>query len=85
MNLSLQGLHRIHIGFKMQEVAARYQGEGLSHIYVACASTNTQRLIDLFENTFGDLDEPDLEELEMDTMKSLHEQAAAAESRCRSY
>ena len=63
----------------MQEVVARYQEEGFSHIYMACASTNTQRLIDLFQNMFGDLDEPDLEELETDTMKGLHEQVAAVE------
>ena len=62
----------------MQEVAARYQ-EGFSSIYMACAGTNTQRLIYLFENMFGDLDEPDMEELETDTMKGLCEQVAAAE------
>ena len=63
----------------MQGAVARYQGEGISCIYVACTGTNAQRLIDLLKNMFGDLDEPDLEELEMDTMKSLCEQAAAAE------
>ena len=56
-----------------------YQEEGFSHIYMACTSANTQRLIDLFENMFGDLDEPDLEESETDTMKGLPEQVADAE------
>ena len=40
---------------------------------------NTQKLTDLLENMFGDLDEPNLEELEMDAMKSMREQAAVAE------
>ena len=42
---------------------------------------NTQKLIDLLENMFRDLDEPNLEGLEMDAMKSMHEQAAVAEKR----
>ena len=46
---------------------------------MACAGTNTQKLIDLLENMFGNLDEPDLEGLETDAMKSMHEQAAIAE------
>ena len=62
----------------MQEVVARYQ-EGFSRVYVACAGTNTQKLIDLFETMFGDQDKPDLEGLESETMKEMQEEATAAE------
>ena len=57
----------------------RYQEEGFSRIYIACAGTNTQKLIDLLESMFGDLDEPDLEELESESMKKMLEQAATDE------
>ena len=59
----------------MQEAAARYQEEGFSWIYVACAGTNTQKLIDLLETMF----EPDLEGLESETMKEMREEATTAE------
>ena len=63
----------------MQEAVARYQEEGFSRIYVACAGTNTQKLIDLLESMFGDPEEPDLEGLESESMKKMWEQAATAE------
>ena len=74
-----QGIRRICIGCKLQEAAARYQEEGFSYIYIACAGTNTQRLIDLLKTMFSDLDEPDLEGLETKMMKQMHAQAASAE------
>ena len=73
-----QGIRRIHIGCKLQEAAACYQ-EGFSCVYIACAGTNTQQLIDLLEMMFGDLDEPNLEELETERMKQMRAQAALAE------
>ena len=63
----------------MQEAAARYQEEGFSWVYVACAGTNTQNLIDLLETMFGDQDEPNLEGLESETMKEMQKEATAAE------
>ena len=45
---------------------------------MACAGTNTQKLIDLLETMFGDQDEPDLEGLESETMKEMWEEATAA-------
>ena len=63
----------------MQEAVVRYQEEGFSQIYVACAGTNTQILIDLLETMFGDQDEPDLEGLESEAMKEMQEEAATAE------
>ena len=62
----------------MQEAVVRYQEEGFSRIYVACAGTNTQKLIDLLETMFGDQDEPDLEGLELETMKEMREEATTA-------
>ena len=62
----------------MQEAVARYQEEGFSRIYVACAGTNTQKLIDLLETMFGDQDEPDLEGLELGTMQEMRGEAATA-------
>ena len=63
----------------MQEAVAKYQEEGFSRIYIACAGTNTQKLIDLLEGMFGDPEEPDLEGLESESVKKMWEQAAAAE------
>ena len=74
-----QGIRRICIGCKLQEVAACYQEEGFSHIYIACAGTNTQRLIDLLKMTFSNLDEPELEGLETEIMKQMCPQAALSE------
>ena len=74
-----QGIRHICIGCKLQEAAPHYPEEGFSHVYIACTGTNTQRLTDLLETMFGDLDEPDLEELETKTMKQMHAQATSAE------
>ena len=62
----------------MQEATVRYQEEGFSRIYVACAGTNTKKLIDLLETMFGDQGEPDLEGLESEAMKEMQEEAATA-------
>ena len=79
-SISPQGLRRIHIGCKLQETAARYQSEGFSHIYNACAGTNTQNLIDLLETIFGELDLEDvnLEQLESETTKTLRQEVMKA-------
>ena len=76
-----QGLRRIRIGCKLQEVAAKYQSKGFSCIYIACAGTNAQRLIDLLETMFGDLDleNVDPEQLESATTKVLRQEAAKNE------
>ena len=55
-------------------MAARYQSEGFSCIYIACAGSNTQKLIDLLETMFGDLDIK-----ESDATKALCQEAAKAE------
>ena len=44
---------------------------------MACAGTNTQKIINLLETKFGDQDEPNLEGLESGTMQEMREEAAA--------
>ena len=80
-SLNLQGIRWIQIGCKLQEAATKYQYEGFSRIYVACARTNTQKFIDMLESMFGDinLDDLDPQQLETDAMKNLHQKAGQAE------
>ena len=59
--------------------AVCYQEEGFSHIYLACAGSNAQHFINLLKSMFGEIDEPDLEDLETSTTKQMREQAATAE------
>ena len=70
------------MGCKLQEVASKYQYEGFSRIYVVCAGTNTQKLIDLLETMFGDMDIDDinLSELEVETTRNLRKEAETAEA-----
>ena len=63
----------------MQEAAAKYQGEGFTRIYIACAGRDTQKLIDLLETMFGNMDEPELQEFEGSVTRALRAEAAAAE------
>ena len=58
---------------------AKYQSEGFEQIYLACAGTNTQKLVDLLETLFGELEDIDPEQLETETTKTLHQQATEAE------
>ena len=62
-------------------MAARYQQEGFSQVYIPLAGTNTQKFINLLEDMFGDLDLEDLdpEELETTATKTLHQAVAQAE------
>ena len=75
----LQGLCHIWIECRLQEAVMKYQGEGFSHIYVACAGTNTKHLIDFLETMFGDCEEPNLEDLETATAQALRAEVAIAE------
>ena len=72
---------QIQVGCKLQEVAAKYQYEGFSRIYVACTGTNTQHFIDLLETMFRDMDLKDIDitKLETEATKELHRQATKAE------
>ena len=52
---------------------------GFSEIYVACTGTNTQHFINLLEGMFGEIDEPDLEDLETEATKEMQDRATMAE------
>ena len=79
--MNFQGIRRIQIGCKLQEAATKYQYEGFSRIYIACAGTNTQKFIDMLQSMFGDFDLDDLDpqQLKTDTMKNLCWEAGQAE------
>ena len=70
------------MGCKLQEVAAKYQYEGFSRIYIACAGTDMQKLIDLLETMFGEMDieDIDLSKMEMETTRDLRKEAEATEA-----
>ena len=70
------------MGCKLQEAATKYQYEGFSRMYIACAGTNTQKLIDLLETMFGEMDieDIDLSEMETETTQDLRREAEAAEA-----
>ena len=78
----LQEIHRIQMGCKLQEVAAKYQYEGFSRIDIACAGTDTQKLIDLLETMFGEMDieDIDLSKMETETTRDLRKEAEVAEA-----
>ena len=63
-------------------MASKYQYEGFSRIYVACTGTNMQKLIDLLETMFGDMDMDDINisELEAETTRNLRKEADMVEA-----
>ena len=65
----------------LQEAAARYQSEGFSRVYIACAGTDTQKFMDLLGIMFRDLNIEDLEpeQFESSSTKALHQEVAKAE------
>ena len=70
------------MGCKLQEAAAKYQYEGFSRIYIACAGTDMQKLIDLLETMFGEMDieDIDLSEMETETTRDLCKEVEVAEA-----
>ena len=70
------------MGCKLQEAAAKYQYEGFSRIYIACAGTDMQKLIILLETMFGEMDieDIDLSKMETETTRDLRKEAEAAEA-----
>ena len=63
-------------------MATKYQYKGFSRMYIACAGTNMQKLIDLLETMFRemDIDDIDLSEMETETTQDLCKEAEAAEA-----
>ena len=70
------------MGCRLQEAATKYQYEGFSRMYIACTGINTQKLIDLLETMFGemDIDDIDLSEMETETTRDLCKEAEVAEA-----
>ena len=80
-SFTFQGLRQIRIGCKLQEVAAKYQSEGFLCVYITCAGTDAQKLIDLLEDMFGELgpDDVDPEQLELKVTQVLRQEATTSE------
>ena len=49
-------------------------------MYILCAGTDTQKLINMLESMFGDGPEVDLEDLDTDAVKKMQEEADQAEA-----
>ena len=49
-------------------------------MYVACAGTDTQRLIDMLEAMFGDDPEIDIEDLDTETVQEMRAKAQQGEA-----
>ena len=47
-------------------------------MYIACAGTNTQKLIDMLESTFGDVDEDDMDPQQLETEETKAQRREAA-------
>ena len=77
--IKFQRLQRIRIGSNLQEALAKYNYEGWMRIYLACAGTNTQRLINMLESMFRDGPKIDPEELDTEMVKETHAEAQKAE------
>ena len=65
----------------MQEATAKYNYEGWTRMYMTCAGTDTQKLINMLESMFGDGPEVDLEGLDTDAVKKMREEAEQAEAK----
>ena len=74
-----QGLRRLRIGSKPQEAAGHYNYEGWTRMYVACAGTDTQKLVNMLESMFGDGEDIEIEDLDSDDIQKLRAEAYKAE------
>ena len=67
-----QGLQRICISAKLNEVAAHYSQEGWDHFYLAVAGTNCEILLNMFSELLGPPQMLDPTELESPATKKAH-------------
>ena len=74
-----QGLRRLCIGSKLQEAAGHYNYEGWTRVYVACAGTDTQKLVNMLESMFGDGEDIEIEDLDSDDIQKLRAEADKVE------
>ena len=69
----------IRIGCRLHEAAARYQYEGWTQMFVALVGTDTQYMIDMLEEMFGEGPLVDPKELLTSKVKAKFESACEAE------
>ena len=67
------------MGSKLQEATAHYNYEGWTRMYVACAGTDTQKLVNMLEGMFGDGEEIEIEDLDSESIQKLWAEADEAE------
>ena len=77
----MQGLRRIHIGCCLQKAAVKYHYEGWSWFCMALTGTDTQYLIDMLEEMFGEGPLMDPEELATEEVKKAREEALKEEKK----
>ena len=77
--LYFQGLHKIQLGTKLNEAAARYSTEGRDQFYLAIAGTDCNYVLDLFCKLFGDPNPIELEDLDEPAKKKVCTEAAEFE------
>ena len=74
--LYFQGLHKIQLGAKLNEAAARYSREGGDQFYLAIARTDCNYVLDLLCELFRDPNPIELEDLDEPAKKKARTEAA---------
>ena len=77
--LYFQGLHKIWLGTKLNEAAARYSREGWDQFYLAVAGTDCNYMLDLLCELFGYPNPIELEDLDEPAKKKASTEAAEFE------
>ena len=79
--MSPQGIRKIRISQKLHELGAKWGYDRWTCMHFALSGTNTQLVIDLLEELFGDPpEETDLEELDLPPLKCRCSAATAAKA-----
>ena len=74
-----QGLHKIQLGAKLNEAAARYSREGWDQFYLTIIGTDCNYVLDLFCELFGDPKPIELKDLDEPAKKKVCTEAAEFE------
>ena len=77
--LYFQGLHKIWLGTKLNEAAARYSREGWDRFYLDVAGTDCNYVLDLLCELFRDPNPIELEDLDEPAKKKTRTRAAEYE------
>ena len=79
--ISPQGIRKIRISQKLHKLGAKWGYDWWTHMHFALSGTNTQQVIDLLKELFGDPPkETDLEELDLPPLKHRRSAATAAKT-----